>query len=149
MAHSKEAKARIKINKLLEEAGWRFFDNEKGPANISLEPNVKLTQKDIDISGDDFETTKNGFIDFLLLDEQGFPLVVLEAKRRREKPTRRQRAGEKICSYRKCPLRYSLKWQSSLFLRFGARRPRNYYRIPNPRIFEAPTRIQTRQQTPR
>ena len=23
---SKEAKARIKINKLLEEAGWRFFD---------------------------------------------------------------------------------------------------------------------------
>ncbi len=26
---SKEAKARIKINKLLEEAGWRFFDDEK------------------------------------------------------------------------------------------------------------------------
>jgi type I restriction enzyme R subunit len=25
----KEAKARIKINKLLEEAGWRFFDDEK------------------------------------------------------------------------------------------------------------------------
>ena len=48
MANSKEAKARIKINKLLEQAGWRFFDNEKGQANISLEPNVKLTQKDID-----------------------------------------------------------------------------------------------------
>jgi type I restriction enzyme R subunit len=26
---SKEAKARIKINKLLEEAGWRFFDTEE------------------------------------------------------------------------------------------------------------------------
>jgi len=26
----KEAKARIKINKLLEESGWRFFDNEFG-----------------------------------------------------------------------------------------------------------------------
>ena len=36
MANSKEAKARIKINKLLEQAGWRFFDNEKGQANISL-----------------------------------------------------------------------------------------------------------------
>lgn len=39
MSNSKEAKARIKINKLLEEAGWRFFDTEKGTANIQLEPN--------------------------------------------------------------------------------------------------------------
>jgi len=30
----KEAKARIKINKLLEQSGWRFFDNETGRANI-------------------------------------------------------------------------------------------------------------------
>ena len=65
MANSKEAKARIKINKLLEQAGWRFLDNEKGQANISLEPNVKLTQKVIDAFGEDFESTKNGFIDFL------------------------------------------------------------------------------------
>jgi len=64
---NKEANARIKINKLLEESGWRFFDNEEGLANVSLEPNVKLSQKDIDAFGDDFETTKNGFIDFLLL----------------------------------------------------------------------------------
>lgn len=33
---AKEAKARIKIDKLLEESGWRFFDNEEGPANIQL-----------------------------------------------------------------------------------------------------------------
>ena len=33
---SKEAKARIKINKLLEESGWRFFDNAEGKANIVL-----------------------------------------------------------------------------------------------------------------
>jgi len=36
MANSKEAKARIKINILLEQAGWSFFDNEKGQANTSL-----------------------------------------------------------------------------------------------------------------
>ncbi len=30
--------------------------------------------------GNDFDATGNGFIDFLLLDENGFPLVVLEAK---------------------------------------------------------------------
>ena len=76
----KEAKARIKINKLLEQSGWRFFDDENGSANISLEINAKITQKDIDAFGNDFEKTKNGFIDFLLLDEKGFPLVVLEAK---------------------------------------------------------------------
>ena len=40
----KEAKARIKINKLLEAAGWRFFDDENGPANIQLEANVKALE---------------------------------------------------------------------------------------------------------
>jgi type I restriction enzyme R subunit len=32
----KEATARIKINKLLETAGWRFFADGKTPANIQL-----------------------------------------------------------------------------------------------------------------
>lgn len=76
----KEAKARIKINTLLKEAGWRFFDDESGPANIVLENNAKLTKQAVDDLGNDFDKTKNGFIDFLLLDEKGFPYVVLEAK---------------------------------------------------------------------
>jgi type I restriction enzyme R subunit len=76
----KEAKARIKINDLLQKSGWRFFEDENGAANISLEPNVKLTKTAIDAFGNDFEKTKNGFIDFLLLDEKGFPYVILEAK---------------------------------------------------------------------
>ena len=29
---AKEARARIKINRLLEDAGWRFFANDAGPA---------------------------------------------------------------------------------------------------------------------
>jgi hypothetical protein len=37
-AMPKEAHARIKINKLLEAAGWRFFDSPQGKANIALEP---------------------------------------------------------------------------------------------------------------
>lgn len=77
---AKEAKARIKINKLLEAAGWRFFDTEEGPANIQLEANVKLTKKKIDDCGENFEKTRNGFVDFLLLDENGKPFIVLEAK---------------------------------------------------------------------
>ena len=78
---NKEALARIKINKLLEDAGWRFFDTEDGRANIQLEPNVKLKQSDIDNMGENFEKTKNGFVDYLLLDEQDRPFVVVEAKK--------------------------------------------------------------------
>ncbi|OVE74576.1 restriction endonuclease subunit R [archaeon D22] len=86
MAGNKEAKARIRINKLLEDAGWRFFEDENGKANIQLEPNVKLKQDDIDSLGDDFNKVKNGFVDFLLLDEKGFPFLVLEAKREDKNP---------------------------------------------------------------
>lgn len=76
----KEASARIKINKLLEAAGWRFFADANGPANIQLEPGVLLRAQEIDEMGENFEKTKKGFIDFLLLDDKKFPLIVLEAK---------------------------------------------------------------------
>ncbi|HMQ70108.1 MAG TPA: DEAD/DEAH box helicase family protein [Ignavibacteria bacterium] len=81
-----EAKARIKINQLLEESGWRFFDNIEGKANIVLENNIKITSTDIENSGDDFEKIKKGFIDYLLLDEKGFPFIVLEAKKEELNP---------------------------------------------------------------
>lgn len=77
---AKEAKARLKINKLLEEAGWRFFDTEGKPANIQVEPNVKISKQKVDSMGENFDKIKNGFIDFLLLDEKGHPFIVLEAK---------------------------------------------------------------------
>jgi type I restriction enzyme R subunit len=82
----KEAKARIKINRLLEDAGWRFFDEGNKLANIALEANAKLKQIDIDAFGENFETIKNGFVDFLLLDERGFPFVILEAKKENKNP---------------------------------------------------------------
>ncbi|MDR1149666.1 MAG: DEAD/DEAH box helicase family protein [Spirochaetaceae bacterium] len=81
-----EAKARIKINKLLEEALWRFFDSPEGKANVLLENNVKLTKTAANEWGDDFEKTVNGFVDFLLLDAQGYPFVVLEAKAEDKNP---------------------------------------------------------------
>ena len=78
---NKEATARIKINKLLEDAGWRFFDDENGPANILLENYVKITQKEIDAWGNDYEKTKSGSLDFLLVDTNNKPYCVLEAKK--------------------------------------------------------------------
>ena len=63
-----EATARIKINALLEAAGWRFFADGDQPANIRLEPSVTIKASDLDGLGENFENIKKGFIDFLLLD---------------------------------------------------------------------------------
>jgi type I restriction enzyme R subunit len=82
----KEAAARIKINKLLEAAGWRFFADPKGPANIQLEPSVTLKAQDLDALGENFEKATKGFIDFLLLNEKGFSFIVLEAKAEDKNP---------------------------------------------------------------
>ena len=83
---NKEATARIKINKLLEAAGWRFFQEGNHPANIRLEPGVKIKSSDLDALGENFEKTTKGFIDFLLLDAKSFPLIVLEAKSEDKNP---------------------------------------------------------------
>lgn len=99
---AKEAKARIKLNKLLEEAGWRFFDDGKDKANIVLEPKVKLTKAAIDALGENFETITTGFIDFLLLDEQGFPLVVLEAKAENKNPLIGKEQARKYAKSQNC-----------------------------------------------
>jgi type I restriction enzyme R subunit len=77
----KEAAARININKLLEEAGWLLVDEEGQKANVSLESHVK--KEDL---GNDFEKTKDGFVDYLLLGKDGYPLAVLEAKREETHP---------------------------------------------------------------
>lgn len=99
---AKEAKARIKINKLLEESGWRFFDHATGEANIVLEPKVKLTKAAIDTLGDNFEQSSNGFIDFLLLDDAGFPIVVLEAKSEDKNPLVGKEQARKYAKSQNC-----------------------------------------------
>ena len=48
-----EAKSRIKINKLLEDSGWRFESDKNGSANIQLEAGVKFSNL-----GDDFENAE-------------------------------------------------------------------------------------------
>ena len=62
----KEAKARIKINNLLQESGWRLIDDSTGKANVVLENNVKITHTVADDMGEDFEKTTNGYADYLL-----------------------------------------------------------------------------------
>ena len=78
---SKEAKARIRINKLLEEAGWRFFENEIGKASVFLEHRTKKAKYDNSKLGEDLENAPDGFIDYLLLNELNRPIALVEAKR--------------------------------------------------------------------
>lgn len=98
----KEATARIKINKLLEAGGWRFFPDGKGPANIQLEPSVTIKTADLDALGNDFDKTSKGFIDFLLLDLKGFPFIVLEAKSEDKNPLVGKEQARKYARSQNC-----------------------------------------------
>lgn len=98
----KEATSRIKINKLLEGAGWRFFDTEDGKANIQLELNVKITTTQIDELGNDFEKRSNGFADFILIDNRGFPIAVLEAKAEKLHPLVAKEQARKYAQQLNC-----------------------------------------------
>jgi len=83
---AKEATARIKINRMLENAGWRFFPEKGKPANMRLEAGVTIKDTDLEALGEDFQHAKQGYVDFLLLDDKGFPLIVLEAKSEDKEP---------------------------------------------------------------
>ncbi len=98
----KEATARIKINKLLEAAGWRFFPDGNAPANIRLEPSITIKATDLDALGENFEKTSKGFIDFLLLDTKGFPLIVLEAKSEDKTPLVGKEQARKYAKSQNC-----------------------------------------------
>lgn len=97
-----EATARIKINNLLEAARWRFFAEGDKPANICLEPKVTIKESDLDILGNDFEKASTGFIDFLLLDNRGFPIIVLEAKSERKDPLIGKEKARKYARSQNC-----------------------------------------------
>lgn len=93
----KQVRSWIKINKLLEDSGWRFIDNEQGRTNIILENHTKISTRQQDALGEDFEFVSNGYIDYLLLDDKGFPLIILEAKREGLHPlVKKERSCKKI-----------------------------------------------------
>jgi len=78
-----ESQARITINKLLEGAGWRFLPDGQGRReNIICEHRVsgRTFAPNHDL-GKDFERAPDGFVDYVLLNTDGRPVGVVEAKR--------------------------------------------------------------------
>ena len=83
---------------------------------------------DLDALGDDFEKTGKGFIDFLLLDAKGFPLIVLEAKAEDKNPLVGKEQARKYATLAELPLRHPLQRQPALLLGPGARQPVRHHR---------------------
>jgi type I restriction enzyme R subunit len=127
-----EPLARIKINRLLEDSGWRFEGSDLGPANIALEAGVKY--KDL---GDDFENAvtsdgRRGSIDFMLLDKDKKPLVVLEAKRKDIEPLA---AKEQARNYaRNCGARFVILSNGNIHYFWDTKHgnPETITRFPTP-----------------
>ena len=132
MPKENEPLARIKINRLLEDSGWRFEDSDLGPANISLEAGVKY--KDL---GDDFEHAvtsdgRRGSVDFMLLDKDKKPLVVLEAKRKDIEPLA---AKEQARNYaRNCGARFVILSNGNIHYFWDTKHgnPETITRFPTP-----------------
>lgn len=70
---SKEAQARLRINKLLEESDWILVDTDTNRCNVKVETKIE-------------HEGNRGYIDYVLLDSKGFPLVVVEAKNEDKDP---------------------------------------------------------------
>ncbi len=78
-----EAQARITVNKMLEEAGWRFLpDGDGNRENVILEHRLsgRTFSPNADL-GKDFERAPEGFVDYVLLNTDGRAVAVVEAKR--------------------------------------------------------------------
>ena len=83
----REAQARVRIDRELERAGWRFFDEENGRQSVILESRVPLSAPLWYASlGDDFEHAPHGFVDYLLTNEERRPVALVEAKRQHTDP---------------------------------------------------------------
>ncbi|MDO9154426.1 MAG: DEAD/DEAH box helicase family protein [Paludibacter sp.] len=61
-----------------------------------------MTQTELNDLGEDFEKTSTGFIDYLLLDESGFPFIVLEAKKEEINPLSAKEQARKYAQSQNC-----------------------------------------------
>ena len=82
----KEVTERLQMNQLLENAASCLFPERSNPANVQLEAGVALESPDLDGLGHDLEKTSKRLVDYLLLTEQWFSSVVLNADSEVQQP---------------------------------------------------------------
>lgn len=94
--------AQIKINKLLKEAGWHFFENNGNPANICITPDVSVKPSDLQALGNDYENTDEGIMNFVLLDSKGLPQTILQAQSENKTPFFDQKRAQQYADKYNC-----------------------------------------------
>ena len=127
----KEATARIKINKLLEAAGWRFF---RGRQRARQHP--PRTQRHDQVSRSrrarrELREDEQGLHRLPAARRQGLPAHRPGGQGRGQEPARRQGAGPQVRPLPELPLRHPLQRQPALLLGSGARQPLRHHLVPD------------------
>lgn len=96
---SSEQDARILVNELLKTANWDITDKfqVKTEVPVVYSDFVKETQKNTYLK-ENYEISKSGFADYVLYDQTGRPLAVVEAKKEAFDP---YRAKQQVLPYAK------------------------------------------------
>jgi len=89
---------------------WRFFADGKQPAKIQLESTITIKSQDLDALGENFEKSSKGFIDFLLLKDEGFPFIVLEAKAENKNPKHGKEQTRKYAKSQNLQFYHPFQW---------------------------------------
>ncbi len=79
-----ESHVRFKIDILLRRAGWILNGDSRD--NVMPEYEVKSTDTKPDAFGNEVTVTTRKYADYVLLDDNGFPILVLEVKRENKNP---------------------------------------------------------------
>jgi len=98
---------------------------------------IKITRTKLNGFGDDFDKTKTGFIDFLLLDKQGFPFIVLEAKAEDKNPLFGKEQAREYAQSQHCRFIILSNGNSHYFWDLERGNPQVIYRFPSPESTES------------
>jgi type I restriction enzyme R subunit len=124
------------------------FDNDKGNVNIVLENKARLSITELDNFGEDLEKTSNGCVDYLLLDNKGFPIILLEAKKESINPLSAKEQARKYAQSQNC--RFIILFNENLHYLWDLQRrnPNVISKFPKPETIIGYTAFKPRSQHP-
>ena len=128
-----EAQARITINKMLEDAGWRFLPDGDGKReNVILEHRLsgRTFSPNADL-GKDFERAPEGFVDYVLLNSDVPRGSGGRGKARKHRSAHGKRTGARLCRESKSEPHFSKQRSCPLVLEFATGKSCKDFPIPS------------------